>query len=157
MVWFKKNSRLRAAGGSITLIAQSTEIEGDVRFLGNMEIEGLINGKLIALDQETGTMRVMEGGCVQGDVHVPNVVVNGRVVGDVHAGKYLELASNAVVEGNVYYNILEMMRGAQVNGKLIYTDEDTYEELRGAAEMPAEGVAEAVSETDSVVKIKDAG
>ncbi len=68
MWWFKKNNGLRAAGGLITLIAQSTEIEGDVRFLGNMEVEGAVNGNLFALDQDAGTMRIMENGCVQGAV-----------------------------------------------------------------------------------------
>ncbi|MGI9289566.1 MAG: bactofilin family protein [Pseudomonadales bacterium] len=155
MWWFKKHNGLRAAGGLITLIAQSTEIEGNVRFLGNMEVEGVVNGNLFALDQDVGTMRIMENGCVQGDVHVPNVIVNGRVVGDVHASKYLELASNAVVEGNVYYNILEMVRGAQINGKLIYTEEDSYAELRRSAEEPVPDAA-AVSVSDSVVEIKGA-
>ena len=157
MLWFKKRKGLRAPGGLITLIAQSTEIEGDVRFLGNMEIEGLVNGNLLALDQDAGTMRIMEKGCVQGDVHVPNVVINGRVLGDVHASKYLELASNAVVEGNVYYNILEMVRGAQVNGKLIYTEEDAYAELRHSADEPDNDAAEAASDAESVVNIQGTG
>ena len=157
MLWFKKRKGLHAPGGLITLIAQSTEIEGDVRFLGNMEIEGLVNGNLLALDQDAGTMRIMEKGCVQGDVHVPNVVINGRVLGDVHASKYLELASNAVVEGNVYYNILEMVRGAQVNGKLIYTEEDAYVELRHSADEPDNDAAEAASDAESVVNIQGTG
>ncbi len=157
MLWFKNRKGLHAAGGLITLIAQSTEIEGDVRFLGNMEIEGLVNGNLLALDQDAGTMRIMENGCVQGDVHVPNIVVNGRVLGDVHASKYLELASNAVVEGNVYYNILEMVRGAQVNGKLIHTEEDAYAELRRSAEEPNNDAAVAQGVSEQVVEIKGAG
>lgn len=157
MWWLKKNNRLRAAGGLITLIAQSTEIEGDVRFLGSMEVEGTVTGDLHALDQDAGTMRIMENGCVQGNVHVPNVIVNGRVVGDVHACKYLELASNAVVEGNVYYNILEMVRGAQINGKLIYTEQDSYAELRQSAEKSAPDDAAPASVSDSIVGIKGAG
>lgn len=157
MLWFKKRRMLHAAGGLITLIAQNTEIEGDVRFLGNMEIEGLVTGNLLALDQDAGTMRIMESGCVQGDVHVPNVVINGRVVGDVHASKYLELASHAVVEGDVYYNILEMVRGAQINGKLIYTEEDSYAELRRSAEESVNDEAAAELLADSVVEIKGAG
>lgn len=155
-MWFKMNKRARAPGGLVTLIAQGTEISGDVRFLGNMEVEGVVNGNLFALDQDAGTIRVMENGCVQGDVQVPNVVVNGRVEGDVHACKYLELGNNAMVEGNVHYNILEMVRGAQINGKLIYTEEDSSSELRREEEDSAHDTAP-VSVSDSVVEIKGAG
>ncbi len=157
MLWFRKNDGRHAPGGLTTLIAQNTEIEGDVRFFGNMEVEGLIHGNLLALDQDAGTMRIMQNGCVQGNVQVPNVVVNGRVVGDVHASKYLELAGNAVVEGNVYYNILEMVRGAQVNGKLIYTEEDAYAELRRSAENPVDDEVQAASGADSIIEVKGAG
>ncbi len=156
-MWFYKTNGAGEVGGLTTLVAQGTEIAGDVRFLGNMEVEGTVKGNLYALDQDAGTMRVMENGCVQGDVNVPNVVVNGRVVGDVHASKYLELANNAVVEGNVHYNILEIVSGAQINGKLIYTAEDPYGERCQSAEESAHGAAAPASGTDSVVDIKGAG
>jgi len=35
----------------------------------------------------------------------------------------LELASNARVEGNVYYKVLEMSAGAQINGKMVHRAE----------------------------------
>ncbi len=156
MLWFKKDTGAHAASGLTTLIAQNTEIEGDVRFCGNIEIEGSINGNLSALDQEAGTMRIVRSGCVQGNVRAPNVVVNGRVLGDVHASKYLELASHAVVEGNVYYNILEMVRGAQVNGKLIYTEEGECAAPHLLQGESCKDTAEAVSNADSIVDIKGA-
>ena len=49
------------------------------------------------------------------------VVLNGVVIGDVHGGEHVELASKARVAGNVYYNLIEMAVGAEVNGKLVHT------------------------------------
>ena len=36
----------------------------------------------------------------------------------------MELAANARVTGNVYYCLLEMAMGAEVNGNLLRTDEE---------------------------------
>lgn len=110
----------QSRSGATTLIAAGTEVHGDLKFSGNLEIEGTVRGNVIASDGVESAMRIMESGSVDGDIYVPHVVINGKVVGEVHSSKYIELAENAVVEGNVHYNIIEMVRGAQVNGNLIY-------------------------------------
>lgn len=114
-----------------TLVAQGTEILGDIRFSGNLEIEGSVKGNIIAAEGAESTMRIMEAGRVEGDVYVPHLVINGNVNGEVHSSKYIELASKAHVEGNVHYNIIEMVRGAQVNGNLIYNSSYADEPPKG--------------------------
>ena len=57
---------------------------------------------------------------IEGEVKVPNVVVNGTVIGDVHALSHVELAAQARVHGNVYYSLIEMAMGAEVNGNLVH-------------------------------------
>ena len=45
--------------------------------------------------------------------------------GDVRASEQIALASSARVEGDVYYGLMEMAIGAEVNGKLVrITDEE---------------------------------
>jgi cytoskeletal protein CcmA (bactofilin family) len=48
------------------------------------------------------------------------VLLNGQVIGDVHAYDRVELANHARVEGNVFYNLLEMEMGASINGNLVH-------------------------------------
>jgi cytoskeletal protein CcmA (bactofilin family) len=48
-------------------------------------------------------------------------MVNGNIEGDIHATERLELAERAVVDGDVYYNLIEMAVGAKVNGGLRHT------------------------------------
>ena len=43
------------------------------------------------------------------------------MVGDVYANERVELA-NARVSGTVYYRLLEMAMGAEVNGKLVHSE-----------------------------------
>ena len=61
----------------------------------------------------------MSGGSVSGQISVPNVVINGAVIGDIFATKSIKLEPNALVEGNIYYNDIEIEKGATVSGSLV--------------------------------------
>ncbi|TVS17501.1 MAG: polymer-forming cytoskeletal protein [Gammaproteobacteria bacterium] len=110
-----------ALGKGATLIAANTRIEGDVHFLDQLLVNGEINGNVHADSDSDAGLTVSAKGSVNGEIRVPNVVINGHVVGDIHAGKHVELAAEARVEGSVYYNLIEMVMGARVDGNLVYT------------------------------------
>ncbi len=109
------------ASGSTTLISKSTELVGDIHFNGNLEIEGRVRGNIYAEEGSDARVRIMEKGLVEGEICVPTIVINGAVHGDVHSSKHVELAAKAAVQGNVHYNMIEMVKGAQVNGSLLYS------------------------------------
>lgn len=119
---FGKDKKVTAGKdvGGITLIAQGTEVCGDLRFAGNLEIEGKVSGDIIAVEGGKASVRVLEQGQVTGSLRVPNVIINGQVDGDVYSSEFLELASKAKVTGDVHYGLIEMAKGAQVNGSLVY-------------------------------------
>ena len=106
-----------------TLIGQQTEVMGDIKFSGGLHIDGTIKGNVIAEPDSRSMLSLSEQGTIEGEVNVPYVVLNGVVIGDVHGGEHVDLASKARVTGNVYYNLIEMARGAEVNGKLVHTQE----------------------------------
>jgi len=54
-------------------------------------------------------------------IKVPHATINGNVDGDIHTSERLELAEGAAVDGDVYYNLVEMAVGAKVNGGLRHT------------------------------------
>lgn len=101
-----------------TLISSKTEIIGDVKFTGGLHVDGVIKGNLIAEAGSSAVVRISDKGRVEGQITAPNIIVNGKVIGDVHATEYIELAKKAEVNGDVYYQMMEMVLGAQVNGKL---------------------------------------
>ena len=101
-----------------TLISKATEITGDLHFSGVLEVEGKIRGNIYADDDSSAEVRIRESGLVQGEIKVPLVIVNGLVEGDVHSTQHLELAAKARVVGNVYYHMIEMVMGSEVNGSL---------------------------------------
>jgi cytoskeletal protein CcmA (bactofilin family) len=103
----------------VTLIAPHTEVVGDIKFSDQLYVSGRVVGNVVA-DDDKATLVVSEEGCVAGEVRVPNIVINGRVEGDVFAGNKVELASKAKVQGNLFYKLIEMQLGAQVQGQLVH-------------------------------------
>lgn len=108
-----------------TVIGQSTEITGDVEFAGGLHLDGSIRGKVTGEADSRSTLTVSEQGTVVGDVRVENLILNGTVNGDVYASERVELATNARVSGTVYYRLLEMAMGAEVNGQLVHSEEES--------------------------------
>jgi cytoskeletal protein CcmA (bactofilin family) len=103
-----------------TLIGAGTRIIGDVHFSGGFHVDGHIKGNVDAPPDSGATLSVSDSGVVEGSVAVPNVVLNGTVKGDILAHDRVELGATARVTGNVYYGLIEMEMGAEINGKLIH-------------------------------------
>ena len=114
----KKNNQF-AAGGH-TLFDRALQIDGNVRFSGTLDVEGTVNGDVIAAPGSDALIRVREHGTINGNIRAPKVIINGKVNGDVYSSKHLEMADHAEVNGNVHYQIIEMVKGAHVNGSLVY-------------------------------------
>jgi cytoskeletal protein CcmA (bactofilin family) len=128
-----------------TVIGEQTRLEGDLRFSGGLHIDGTVKGNIIAEPGSENVLTVSEKGRIEGDVRVPNLVLNGAVEGDVHASERVELASHAKVTGNVYYNLIEMAMGAEVNGNLVHrgAEQETPASSEGIDTIDATGMTPA--------------
>jgi cytoskeletal protein CcmA (bactofilin family) len=121
---FGNKGKSSAKGTKIdTLIGQNSELQGDIVFSGGLHVDGVIKGNVFADADSGSVLSLSERGHIEGDVRVPNVVINGSVKGDVHAAEHIELAEKARVVGNVYYRFIEMVRGAEVNGNLVHKED----------------------------------
>lgn len=103
-----------------TLIGSNTKVSGDIHFTGGCHVDGVVNGNVTADPESEAALSVSEDGNVDGGVTVPYVVLHGIVRGDVCASQRVELGPTARVIGNVYYNLIEMAIGAEINGKLVH-------------------------------------
>jgi len=115
------NKKAKRSSDLDSLIGGNTKMVGDVHFSGGLHIDGTVKGNVIAEGDES-LVTTSEKARIEGNVHVHNIVLSGEVIGDVYALKHIELAPNARVTGNVYYNLIEMAGGAEVNGSLIHYD-----------------------------------
>jgi cytoskeletal protein CcmA (bactofilin family) len=117
-------SASRKAKQAVTLIAENTQIRGDVRFSGQLFVNGHVDGSIVADLESEATLIVSDVGSVRGEIRAPFVVVNGQINGDVHAGTRVELAPAAKVSGSVYYRQIEMELGAVVEGQLVHVEDE---------------------------------
>ncbi|MGF6645520.1 MULTISPECIES: bactofilin family protein [Paraburkholderia] len=105
-----------------TLIAHDVCITGDLEFSEGLRMDGHVRGNV---NGKAGTQTLLvlsDRGSIEGNVHGYDVVVNGKIVGDVIADHFVELQPNAHVTGNIHYQQLRMDCGASVDGKLTRRD-----------------------------------
>lgn len=126
-----------------TLVGAESALRGDLTFSGGLHVEGRIVGNVVADAGSDAMLTLSEQGVIEGEVRVPTMVLNGTVNGDVHARDRIELASRARVNGDVYYNLLEMAIGAEVNGKLVHVTEETNVVSQANPWPPTEAVGDA--------------
>lgn len=111
------------SGGVESLVGANSKIKGDLNFDGYAHIDGTVEGDVTADVDSNSALTVSDQGNIEGGVTVPYVELLGIVRGDVYANQRVKLGPTARVIGNVYYNLIEMAIGAEINGKLVHQPE----------------------------------
>lgn len=96
-------------------IADGTEIHGAYGGKTDLMIEGVLHGDV---DVE-GTVLLADKAIVNGDLSGVNVIVGGRVTGNVNARKAAEVRPQAIVQGSVIAREVFIAVGAKVGGEII--------------------------------------
>ncbi len=102
------------------LIGAGTKVSGDVTFSGGLRVDGEIKGNVQAAGDQPSTLVISEHARIEGEIHVSHLVINGTVIGPMHATELLELQPKARVTGDVEYGTIEIHLGAVVQGRLIH-------------------------------------
>ena len=111
------------------LIGAGATVEGSIIFSGGLRVDGRVRGDVIASEGKPGTLVLSEQAQIEGEIRVSHVVINGTVIGPVHASEYVELQPKANVTGDVHYKTLEIQLGAVVQGRLVYESGDKSENV----------------------------
>ena len=110
-----------------SLIAQGTCIEVNLKFSDGLRIDGEVIGNIRASEGGSSILVVSELAVVSGSIYADHVIINGRVIGPVHASELLELQPKAKITGDVSYKALEMHQGAVISGQLRPTSQEVEE------------------------------
>ena len=103
-----------------TLIDKDIVISGDTTYTGGIRVDGKINGNLKVHGEEGSLLIMGYGSKITGDVEVEKAIINGEINGNVKCRDYLELNTNAIVNGSIEYDIIEVHEGSKINGILKY-------------------------------------
>jgi cytoskeletal protein CcmA (bactofilin family) len=101
-----------------TLIGEGTVIQGELRFIDGLRIDGEVQGDVVASDAENSMLVISEKARVSGKVSAGHLIINGEVCGPVQSHELLELQPKARITGDVRYELLEMHQGATIDGEL---------------------------------------
>lgn len=108
-----------------SLVCPTARLEGNLYFSGDFYLEGTVKGNIYAEEGKAAKLIVAETGYVEGEIHVTNAIINGRVKGTIYSSKHIELAAKAVVEGSIHYQLIEMVKGSQLIGNLVFAGATT--------------------------------
>jgi len=86
-----------------------SEIKGDLRVPGLVELLGHVEGKVSA-----DAVMIGESGSVNGELHAATVAIKGQFEGKIFGG-VVKLHSSAKVSGEILYETLSIENGAEVN------------------------------------------
>ncbi|MYB89183.1 MAG: polymer-forming cytoskeletal protein [Proteobacteria bacterium] len=102
-----------------TLVGPMSKVVGDVYYGGGLQIEGTVEGNVMAKSEDKSVLVISEMGVVEGEIRGTSIIIDGTVHGDIYASEGIELKAGAKINGDIYYTSLGMTVGAEVNGKLV--------------------------------------
>lgn len=107
--------RRASAAGRKKLTAfldEGSEIEGKYTFTGTVLLNGKFQGEIDSPD----TLIIGERGVVNASVRAGTLVVNGELVGNVHASERVELSGRARVFGDLESPVIVLEEGVMFEG-----------------------------------------
>jgi cytoskeletal protein CcmA (bactofilin family) len=97
-----------------SFLGEGTEITGEVRFSEIMRVDSHISGTIVS---DSGSLLIMEKGCVKATVQAGTVEVSGIVEGTITAKNSVKIHSTGRVYGDIYTPALIIEHGAVFDGK----------------------------------------
>lgn len=113
------HNKVKATQRMDTLVGVKTKINGDINFTGGLHIDGEVEGNITSAPDESSLLIVGKNAKIRGDVKVNRAVVNGHIIGKIFVYDHIELGEHALIQGDVHYNLLEMVVGSEVRGVLV--------------------------------------
>ena len=104
----------------ITLIGEGFLIEGNITSPSSTRLDGTVKGNI----NGKGTLIIGEKGIVSGEVKASEVIVHGKVEGNVYSDKLI-IKSGGAINGDVSSKSLIIEDGGVYNGKCIMESPST--------------------------------
>ena len=103
----------RSAAGSTSLLSKKVNIVGDVEGNEDLHVEGRFKGSI----KITGNILVGPTGVVDADVEAENIIIQGKINGNVLARQQLEIQSLGQLIGDCSAQSIDIKEGAVFEGR----------------------------------------
>ena len=98
---------------NVSVIGPTLVFKGELSADEDLVIEGDIEGTIAHHKKH---LTIGKKGRVKADIHASSVIVEGRLIGDIHSEGVVSLAKGADVFGNIYCARIVMEDGARFKG-----------------------------------------
>lgn len=120
-----------------SIVGPSLKVQGDLVISQSLRIDGVVHGNILQAEGTSATVAIAAGGAVHGNITVHDLIVSGRVHGDISCPGRVELVDSARIEGDVTYGSIGVAVGANIMGQLRQIDEATHNAALGIIQKAA--------------------
>ncbi|WP_368231285.1 polymer-forming cytoskeletal protein [Aeromonas sp. s3] len=144
----RNESEMVGAGSTTTVIAKGARFKGELQVEGNLDVYGQFVG---TLQLNGGTVRIMEGGRIEGDVSAAHVIINGTLDGTC-ASSEVEILESGKMKGLFKGGSLSIRKGGQFVGQSQSQEEQKGESKGNVKQLQPEGKNKAADTVEVVAK-----
>jgi cytoskeletal protein CcmA (bactofilin family) len=101
------------ASGSTSLLSKKVNIVGDIQGNEDLHVEGRFKGSI----NISGNIFVGQTGVVEADIEADNIVIQGKIHGNVLARKQLEIQALGELIGDCSAQSIDIKEGAVFEGR----------------------------------------
>lgn len=112
-------------GGDESVIAASTKFKGTLSGIESVRIAGQIAGNV----KSDRLVWIEQGGQIKGDVDSRNVIIEGKLTGNIIGAEHVEIRAEAHIIGNIQTHKIAMAEGSFFKGE-IHMPQDVDEPTR---------------------------
>lgn len=109
-----------------SLIAVGMKIKGEITSQGSVRIDGNVEGKLTV----AGDLVLGEKGAIQGEAQANNIILAGKMVGNVSAVERLDITATGSVTGDVSCRVITIEEGGILEGTTRMCAQSSNDEVR---------------------------
>ena len=98
---------------SKNVLNSDVEVKGNLKFTGELTFDGKLDGEI----HTDGTLNLGDGAVVNGNINATNVVVRGKVNGNISAKEKIEIKAKTELFGDIRATKLVIEEGVTFVGK----------------------------------------
>ena len=108
---------------SSLMIGDGVSITGSIKAKDEVTIQGTVEG-----DIECLTLNVSKTGNIKGKIKSDTLIVEGKVDGEININDIINIKSDGMVSGKIYYGSIQISEGGKLIGEIDYKDKNIKQE-----------------------------
>jgi len=101
-----------------SILGSGCVVHGKLKTRGNYHVVGQVLGDIVELGNDNGILWIYQHASVKGNITCSNIVIAGKVEGNVVASGTVEVCAGATISGDIESERLHVEPNARINGRL---------------------------------------